>query len=377
MIRHTKTWRRFLVKCLAAIGVVVGTAIFVGPIMMEWARGRLGDLAVVRMWFGGGGLQVHSIAFSPDGQKLAVGYSFPSLTCTWDVRSRSQLMIIKENEDEAIKHVSYSPDGKLLAVGIEKLSDVGTAGLCVKIRDADTGKLTREFEMPALAVFSPDGDMLATGDAIRTMPEGTVLRRLTTPAKFWMTGLDFSRDGRLLAASGFIGGGLHPRTIALVWEVKTGQTLKLLKCPEREPHETCAEGKSIHFHPDGKHVAIGTMDDAFYIWNIETDAVNVIRREGGRWWAVKYSPDGQLVAASGAGGIVFIWDMNGNKELCALKSHVGSVYAVEFSPSGDVLATGGMDGMVRLWGITGHFRKGWGLTGELGLGSDAVVQGRQ
>jgi WD40 repeat protein len=95
------------------------------------------------------------------------------------------------------------------------------------------------------------------------------------------------------------------------------------------------------------------------------DEVKAVYREGGRWWAVKYSPDGQLIAASGAGGTVLLWDMNHDKELCALNRHSGSVYAVEFCPKGNLLATGGMDGVVRLWGPTGYLWKGWGEVGEL------------
>ncbi|MBN2024940.1 MAG: hypothetical protein JW809_19340 [Pirellulales bacterium] len=369
MIRQGEHRRRFVVKWLVGVGIATALLVLAAFWKTDWVRQRLGDLTVVRMWFGGGGEQVRSISFAPNGECLAAGYSFPPLTCIWNVESGARFMVVREKKGESIKHVSYSPDGKLLAVGVEQLSDVGTTGCCVRIRDACTGALIRELDMPVLSVFSPDGKLLAAGDGIRAMPEGTRLRQLTNPDKFWLMGLGFSRDGSLLAAGGFVNDGhFHPSVIALVWDVKTGRIVKSRICPNDEAHETCPEGKAVDFHPDGKQVAIGTIDDAFYVWNIETDEVKIIRREGGRWWAVKYSPDGQLIAASGAGGIVLIWDMKNNKELCALERHVGSVYAVAFSPRGNLLATGGMDGTVRLWAPTGHSGKAWGLARELVLG---------
>jgi WD40 repeat protein len=368
MIERRESGRRLFFKWAAGIGIAVVVLAFAGTRVMEWARERLADVALAGMWFGGGGLQVRSLAFSPDGQKLAVGYSFPPLTCVWDVQSGSQLMVIEEKEHEAIEHVTYSPDGRLLAVGIEKLSDFGTEGSYIRIRDAQTGNLMRELEIPAWAQFDPAAELLVAGDAVRKWPEATVLREFRWPDNFWSGGLGLSTDGALLALGGsFDNVHSHPNTIAIVCDVHSGRLVKSLECPDDLPHKTCAEGKDIDFHPNGRRLAIGTIDDAFHIWDVETDEVETFRREGGRWWAVDFSPDGRLLAASGAGGMVLIWDVANGKEVAALKGHVLSVYGLEFSPKGELLASGGMDGTVRLWGPKGWGRKKWGLVRTLKL----------
>jgi WD40 repeat protein len=361
MTQHRTRRRHLLYGCLAGVGLLLAIIIILEPYVAESIRNRLSDLLVVRTWFGGGGLQVYSISFSPDGSRLAVGHNFPPLTCIWDVNSGSQILVIEENKHEAVERVTFSPNGALLAVGINKLSDVGSAGECVRVRDAETGSLISEIDGSYSPIFTPDGNLLI-GDEIYRVPDGTLVKRLNAaaPKQFRTTGLWSTKGGSLFGAIG----SRDPGIIALIWDAKTGNLLKTVKCPEAK---SCVGGSSFDFSEDGKHLVIGTTDDAFYIWEMDTENLKIIRREGGRWWAVRYSPDGQLVAASGAGGTVLIWDVNDNKEIGALKRHVGSVYALEFSPNGDLVATGGMDGTVRLWGMTGRFIGGWGLVRDLRL----------
>ena len=114
-------------------------------------------------------------------------------------------------------------------------------------------------------------------------------------------------------------------------------------------------------------MAIGTNTDEFYISDIEMGQSTIFAREGGRWSRIRFSPDGNLLAASGPGGTVVVWDTVEGKEIAALKGHVLSVYALEFSPRGDLLVSGGMDGTVRLWGLKGWPRKRWGLVRKLQL----------
>ncbi len=94
--------------------------------------------------------------------------------------------------------------------------------------------------------------------------------------------------------------------------------------------------------------------------------MTVVTRRGGRWWAVDFSPNGELLAVSGQGGTVLIWDVKNERILSALKGHLNSVYDLKFSPKGNLLASGGMDGTVRLWGPK-RFGRGWKLVRSLRL----------
>ena len=63
-----------------------------------------------------------------------------------------------------------------------------------------------------------------------------------------------------------------------------------------------------------------------------------------------WSPNGKLLASSGVGKSVFIWNMWGEYELArVLTGHHHNVTACEFSPDGAVLATCSYDTRVILW----------------------------
>lgn len=320
-------------------------------------------------WFGVGGPQVKSIAFSPNGEKLAVAYSRPAFFCIWDVETGSELLVVEEDGARSIAAIIFSPDGKRIAVGVGMRSDFGPTGREIRIRDADTGRLVDQLDDVGVSniAFSPDGKRMATSNQIWTIADGELVREFTLPEKFWIRGIALSPDGSRFAASGFVNaGGPHPRPIAFVFEVETGRLVKSLECPDNNPHSLGCEGKAVDFHPDGKRLAIGTIEDAFCIWNIETDEVKTVIRPGGRWWAISLSSNGELLAASGAGGTVLIWDVKNEKEVAAMRGQRGSVYGLQFSPKEDLVASGGMDGRVRLWGPSGTDGE-WGLVRTLVL----------
>jgi WD40 repeat protein len=56
----------------------------------------------------------HSVAFSPDGQRLAIGSNGNEAIKLWDVESRQELLTLK-GQGSMFNSTSFSPDGNLLA----------------------------------------------------------------------------------------------------------------------------------------------------------------------------------------------------------------------------------------------------------------------
>lgn len=99
---------------------------------------------------------VDSVAFSPDGKRLATA-SNDQTAKVWDAESGKELLTLRGHLD-AVSGVTYSPDGKHLAT----TSDDQTA----KVWDAESGQelltLRGHSDRVSEVVWSSDGKHLAT-----------------------------------------------------------------------------------------------------------------------------------------------------------------------------------------------------------------------
>ena len=108
------------------------------------------------------GANVYSVAFSPDGTRIATG-SYGATAKVWDAQSGKELLTLK-GHSSSVNSVSFSPDGKRIVTG----SYDDTA----KVWDAQSGKelLTLKGHSQSVnsVALSPDGTRIVTGSCDAT-----------------------------------------------------------------------------------------------------------------------------------------------------------------------------------------------------------------
>lgn len=299
--------------------------------------------------------QVWSVAFSPDGKRLAtgsglsdgVGRKGPGETKVWDVKTWSVAKSFTGHAC-AVMSVAWSPDGERLATASEDKS--------VKIWDTRSPKLVHTLKGHACGIhsvaYSPNGKLLATGSA--NQEQGNMLGEV----KLWdaatgllvrtlkehsgmVFGVAFSPDGQRLAASFF-----QEQTVK-VWDVTTGAESLTLKGHTQPVLCVC-------FSPDGKRLASGGLDQTVRVWDATTgQEAFTLKGHTGEVMAVVYSSDGRRLASTGGiwpkAGEVKIWDAQTGQAALTLKGHRKSVCSVVLSPEGRRLASADLDGRVKVW----------------------------
>ncbi|MBD3887495.1 pentapeptide repeat-containing protein [Phormidium tenue FACHB-886] len=212
----------------------------------------------------------------------------------------------------------------------------------VNLANADLSKtvFTETLSLTLCVAFSPDGQLLATGDTNRELrlwrvADGKNLL-ICQGHRNWVWSVAFSPNGQFLVT------GSDDKTIKL-WDVQTGQCLQTL---QEAPHQVW----SVAFSPDGQFLASGSESSVVKLWNLKTGEC-CARLEGHTNWvrSVAFSPNGQTLANGSEDGTVKLWDLQSGKCSKTLQGHQAGVWSVAFSPDGQRLASSSSDRTIRLW----------------------------
>jgi len=230
---------------------------------------------------------VDALAYFPDGRTLVTGGANGKVTL-WNVRKRAVARTLRVHD--RVWWAAASPDGKLLALQTQA---PGRSSSRVEVRDVASGNVLYR----------------------RTVPNGK-------------GGLDFSPDGRKLAALGCC----EPDSTVKVWAAPSGRELF---SPRVDGHAT-----AIAFSPDGRLLAAGTEDGKVVLWDA-ADGSPVgapVEVATGGIEAISFSPDGRLFAVSSADGTATLWDSRTRKRLAnAFPEEEGSVPVARFMAGGDLV----------------------------------------
>ncbi|WPJ63597.1 hypothetical protein SMAC4_13655 [Sordaria macrospora] len=277
---------------------------------------------------------VRSVAFSPDGQRLASG-SWDETIKIWDPASGSCLQTLKGHSGW-VYSVAFSRDGQRLASGSEdetiKIWDPAS-GSCLQTLKGHSGDVRS-------VAFSPDGQRLASGSYDGTIKiwdpaSGSCLQTLKGHSG-WVYSVAFSRDGQRLAS------GSEDETIK-IWDPASGSCLQTLKGHSGWVY-------SVAFSRDGQRLASGSEDETIKIWDPASGScLQTLEGHSGDVYSVAFSRDGQRLASGSYDGTIKIWDPASGSCLQTLEGHSGDVHSVAFSPDGQRLASGSYDGTIKIW----------------------------
>ncbi|QJW97499.1 WD40 repeat domain-containing protein [Frigoriglobus tundricola] len=328
---------------------------------------------------------IKAIAFSPDGQRLAVGSDDGVLRVVESDTGKE--VFTSPPRNARIEKVAFSPNGKLVAVG-DNNSQVAVYApqgkgnaLAMSVQGVDLGAVAGvAFTADGGAVFAcgRDGKVrLTAGPA----PDGTSAPATATKLREYVghtgmvNGLAVTADGKFLVTGG------EDKTVR-VWDVASGKQLRsfqghtdgvtavavrgdgrqlasasndgavrLWDLTTVDDHKALTDAKeslwALALSPDGKHLAAAGADKTIRVYATATGALEAALDAGAAVTALAFLPDGNRLAAGGGDKIVRIWDVAAKKVLKELPPNALAVLAVAASDDGKLVASGSADATVR------------------------------
>ena len=246
---------------------------------------------------------VLSVAFSPDGNTIAVGQTS---TYLWNASTHSRIATLTDPSAWGVGSAAFSPDGRTIAVGDYNgstyLWNASTHSL-IAVLPEPSGKQV------ASVAFSPDGKVIATGNGPASGSGSTYL-----------------------------------------WDVSTHSLIAIMTSPS-----SSAGLSSVAFSPNGKIIAVGSTDGKIYFWNAPTySLIATLTDPAPQPYvnSVAFSPDGKIIAVGDNDNqSAYLLDASSNSPIATLTVPSQGVLSVAFSPDGKTLATGDWSGNTSLWRV--------------------------
>ncbi|KAK5878226.1 hypothetical protein CesoFtcFv8_023653 [Champsocephalus esox] len=129
-----------------------------------------------------------------------------------------------------------------------------------------------------------------------------------------------------------------------VWDLRTGRCVMFLEGHLKEIY-------SLHFSPNGHHLATGSGDNTCKVWELRNrKCLYTVPAHQNLVSAVRFQPtDGHFLLTGAYDNTAKVWSHPGWTPLKTLAGHEGKVMGVDVSPDGKLIATSSYDRTFKLW----------------------------
>ena len=252
-----------------------------------------------------GGIGIHPLAMTSDGQTLISGSEDGSLTF-WSVPNGKQIARLSAHS-QPITALEIGVNSKVLVSG----SKNGNITIWDMTNRQQIYNISGDsYPINALAI-SPNGEVLVTG---------------------------------------------HGNGTVKIWNLTTGEEIRTIYAHSQAVN-------SLVFSPNGQILASGSGNEIIKLWHLETgEMIPNHRRRTGKVWAIAQRNEGEFLVISSFDKNIKIWDLYSGEELRSLSDNSGTIWTVTIPRQhGDSLLntnqpfflySGSWNGQIKVWSFS-------------------------
>jgi WD40 repeat protein len=305
-------------------------------LLWEVSRGRL-----VQVLNDGESQAIHALAFSPDGDMLAVGTDTGQIWL-WPVGGSAQADALFDHQ-APVRALAFSPDGTGLASG----DDSGQ--VCLWDLASGMGQwhwAEHQGSIHSLAFNASCDRLISSGDDQKTclwdLTQGTLITQFQARSTASVRTAGFLPDPKdpSLPALAFAAG--YDEHCLTLWDVEAGRPCWILPADVQTL-------PAMAISPNGQYLVCSRQDFSVVVWDIPNrTACYTLPPLNSPVWLLVFSPNSRHLV-TGSDYTLRLWNAETGSGLRSLLSQAHPVCCLAFTATGYKLLTGHTDTHLRLW----------------------------